>query len=295
MKNRVAIYGGLGNQMFQYAFFMSLNEYGKKARISFISYFYFKHHRDFDLRNAFDIPLSPWQKFMCFFIEYCGFIHNNKIFKRLSKKMVTWEEAKQSIYREKAEFVTDQEVYKQMNTLFYGTWQSEAYFKAMAHQVKSQFTFRTPDDKINRDTIQKIKGCNAVSLHIRRGDYLSAQWQNSLHVIKDLTYYKKAVEYIDTNVESPVFFIFSDDIQWVKQNLPLKNAHYIDNNKAGKSYVDMYLMSICKHNIIANSTFSWWGAWLNNNDGKIVIMPGKWMNDNSCTGIFPEGWVKLPV
>lgn len=144
--------------------------------------------------------------------------------------------------------------------------------------------------------IDIIKSCNAVSLHIRRGDYISNATTNTIHGTCNLDYYKRAVEYIKKNSVSPIFFIFSDDIDWVKDNLHLNEKHYyIDWNNADTNYEDMRLMSLCKHNVIANSSFSWWGAWLNNNPKKIVIAPQKWFNDSKLNtfDVIPEKRIKI--
>lgn len=293
--NKVAVYGGLGNQMFQYAFCTGLNSRGYKTRLSFTCYFYFKHHNGFDLGRAFTLKLAPQQRLLAFMLEHGAFLHQNKLIKGITRRLALWHEAKQQLYKEKHEFITDPEVFTKQQVLFYGTWQSIEYFKQHADVIKQQFVFKQPKDAANKSIIEKINSTNAVSLHIRRGDYLKSHWQNSLHVIKDISYYKKAVAQIEASVKNPAYFIFSDDMQWVKENLPLANCTYVDNNSGKQSFVDMYLMSLCKHNIIANSTFSWWGAWLNSNKNKIVIMPDKWMNDNTCAGIFPEEWIKIPV
>lgn len=293
--NKVAVYGGLGNQMFQHAFCIALNSRGPKARLSFTGFFYYKHHNGFDLYRAFYLKLSPLHKLMAFMLEHAPLVSQNKISKGIARRLAGWHEAKQNRYNEKQEFVTDPDVFKQKQTLFYGTWQCTEYFKNCADAVKTQFVFKRPADAANKAVIEKIKNTNAVSIHIRRGDYLSNHWQNSIHVIRDISYYKSAVQLIEEKVAAPAYFIFSDDLQWVKQNLRLDNCTYVEHNTGKNSFIDMYLMSMCKHNIIANSSFSWWGAWLNSNSSKIVIMPQKWMNNNACEGIFPKEWIKLPV
>jgi hypothetical protein len=293
--NKVAVYGGLGNQMFQHAFCTALNHRGRKARLSFTGYLYYKHHNGFDLYRAFYLKLSPLHKLLALMLEHAPFICNNKIGKGITRRLASWYEAKQKRYNEISEFTLDADVFKQENTRFYGTWQCLKYFKQYADAVKQQFVFKQPADAANRAVIEKIQSTNAVSIHIRRGDYLSNHWQSSIHVIKDISYYKNAVKLIEEKITAPAYFIFSDDMQWVKENLQLDNCTYVAHNTGKNSFVDMYLMSLCKHNIIANSSFSWWAAWLNSNSEKIVIMPQKWMNNNTCEGIFPDEWIKLPV
>lgn len=148
------------------------------------------------------------------------------------------------------------------------------------------------ENKIISDEIRKT---NSVSLHIRRGDYITSKITNKFHGTCCLGYYKKAMKLINKKVKNPKYFVFSDDIYWVKKNLEIKNAFYVDDNVGDKSYIDMQLMSMCKHNIIANSSFSWWAAWLNNNPNKIVIAPKKWFNDPGMdtTDLISEEWIRF--
>jgi hypothetical protein len=119
--------------------------------------------------------------------------------------------------------------------------------------------------------------------------------KNAFIGVCSLAYYQKAIEYIKSQVKTPVFYIFSDDIEWVKSNLLLdKNTVFVGHNKGTESYNDMHLMSLCKHHIIANSSFSWWGAWLNASPNKIVVAPKKWFASNqNDQDLIPRSWVKL--
>jgi hypothetical protein len=294
--NKVSIYGGLGNQMFQYAFCRALNKHGKKARLSFSTYLYFYHHNGFNLAKAFRIPLAFPFNLLRFFLIHGEIFYKNKLVAGFSRRLITWYQTKvYTVYGEKKEFEYDGNVFEQDAVIFNGTWQVEKYFKNIEAVLQQEFVFKPPVDKENKAAIEKISTSNAVSIHIRRGDYLNSHWGKSLAVIKDLSYYERSIAYISERTASPHFFVFSDDIQWVKDNLQLTNCTYIGHNSGANSYVDMYLMSLCKHNIIANSTFSWWGGWLNKNEQKIVIMPEKWMNDNECPGIFPQEWIRMKV
>lgn len=173
----------------------------------------------------------------------------------------------------------------------YGYYQSEKYFKEITNIIRKDFTFPKPVDIINQKLINQIDNTESVSIHIRRGDYLNIpNTQN----ICSISYYKKAINLILKNISNPQFYIFSNDINWCKQHLQIDKAIFISNNTGKNSFIDMQLMSCCKHNIIANSTFSWWGAWLNNNPNKIIISPNKWMNDTNGTGdIIPNDWIKI--
>ena len=293
--NKVAVYGGLGNQMFQYAFCTALNEKGQKTRLSFSCYLYYEHHNGFELARAFKLKLPLPSRMLNFFLQHAGFLYKNKLAAGFFRRVINRHEAKQRVYKEKKEFLFDGEVFNQQHVFFTGTWQSELYFKDAAAQIQKQFVFEKPADTANKKLINEINNSNAVSLHIRRGDYLNSHWKESLTVIKNMEYYKEAAALLAKHVDRPRYFVFSDDMEWVKANLPLPGCTYVENNKGNESYRDMYLMSLCKHNIIANSTFSWWGAWLNTNPDKIVIMPEKWMNNNTCEGLIVKEWIKLKV
>lgn len=166
------------------------------------------------------------------------------------------------------------------NSFLEGFWVSYRYYYHNIDVIRRCFSFQEPADDLNRHYAKMIGECNAVSLHVRRGDYVTNQGFFEIVGVCSLDYYRNALKLIFEKVVNPVFFVFSDDIEWCKENLPLSNveAHYLDHNKNDKSYLDMYLMSLCKHNIIANSSFSMWGAMLNSNPDKIVICPDKWSN-----------------
>ena len=176
-----------------------------------------------------------------------------------------------------------------------GYWQSEKYFHEYANQIREYFTFRLPFSNKNAEIAERIAKANAVSLHVRRGDYANSPKTTATHGLCSLDYYRVAIDYVIAHVIQPHFFIFSDDIAWVKANLNIgSSAFFIDHNANQESYNDMRLMSLCKHNIIANSSFSWWGAWLNQNAEKIVIAPKQWFSKSTDTSdLIPAGWVRL--
>ena len=291
--NKVAIYGGLGNQMFQYALCVALNHRGKKSRISFSSYLISYHHDGFNLCNAFKIRLRFPYYFLNTFLIHGTFLYKNRYIGFFLKRLIPGVHRKSNKYLEKKEFEFDADVFNQTDCTFVGIWQVEEYFIDIREQIIKEFEFRVPEDHSNKELINRITQTESVSIHIRRGDYLSDRWKNILGVINGNKYYLTAIDYISSKVMDPCYFVFSDDIGWAKDNLELKNCIFIDHNKRGNSYIDMYLMSLCKHNIIANSTFSWWAAWLNKNDEKIVVMPDRWLVGENCKGIFPSQWTKI--
>ena len=147
------------------------------------------------------------------------------------------------------------------------------------------------------DFLSKIKDCTAVSLHVRRGDYISPDGtQTLLGGICTKEYYQTAIELIKQRVGKLFFAVFSDDVNWARENLHLPEyTLFVDWHSGKNSFRDMQLMSLCSHHIIANSSFSWWGAWLGNNPEKIVIAPKKWMNVDDPQNDYrcPESWIRL--
>ena len=178
----------------------------------------------------------------------------------------------------------------------HGYWQSEKYFKKYLDVIRRDFAFKETLSAANQCVRHQIMNTNAVSLHIRRGDYVTNASANKMHGVCPLEYYQQAVDEILNRVRNPFFYIFSNDPTWVKKNLRLGAEHTcIDHNHGEESYNDMRLMSICKHHIIANSSFSWWGAWLNVNPEKIVIAPRQWFATDQFETIdlLPTDWVRV--
>ena len=175
-----------------------------------------------------------------------------------------------------------------------GYWQSEKFFKEQEDFIRADFSFRNQLFDIARTTELNIIKSNSVCVHIRRGDYLKNQ--DVFHLV-DIDYIRNAVDEISKDVESPVFYVFSDDIKWCKENIKIQHETvFITSTNAGESSLDHFqLMSKCKHFIISNSSFSWWAAWLSLNKEKIVIAPKKWfasdkLNDDD---LIPSTWTRF--
>jgi hypothetical protein len=174
-----------------------------------------------------------------------------------------------------------------------GDFQSEKYFENIKNIISEDYSIKEPI-KDKEDLINKIKSTNSVSIHMRGGDYVRGK-RSSFHGTCSPEYYYKAIEEIKLNIDSPFFFIFTDDIPWAKNHIKFPEPNIFISNEENKPYEEIILMSYCKNNIIANSTFSWWGAWLNNNKNKIVIAPKKWFNNDSIDtkDILPKQWIKI--
>ena len=177
-----------------------------------------------------------------------------------------------------------------------GYWQSEKYFTSIGSQLHHEFQPITEPTRENADFLQSIDQRQAISVHVRRGDYVQNAQTNAYHGTTSLDYYNKAAEHIMASVRQPVFYVFSDDSEWVKTNLNFDApTEYMTHNGPGHSHEDMRLMSRCKHHIIANSTFSWWGAWLGTNPEKIIIAPKKWFNQAGLDDrdLVPASWYRI--
>ncbi|MDC1509789.1 alpha-1,2-fucosyltransferase [Oceanospirillaceae bacterium] len=199
-----------------------------------------------------------------------------------------------SFHHEKKESAFDEDVFNvEVDTYFYGYWQNEKYFKKYRKDLLEIFILKNIHAKTIEYQQQIIKR-EAVSLHIRRGDYVTDAHTNSVHGTCDVKYYKKAVMEVLKSKKQAHFFIFSDDLDWAENNLDfIVNKTFIRLESDVPDHEEMYLMSQCKHNIIANSSFSWWGAWLNKNSQKIVIAPKKWFNNSKSNQIVPHDWIKI--
>lgn len=175
-------------------------------------------------------------------------------------------------------------------------WQTEKYFTDITEDLRNIYIINIPPSDKNKETLDSIKSSNSISLHVRRGDYVSNNNTQRIYGTCDLDYYERAISHMSDNITDPVFFVFSDDISWAKENLKIDwKSVFVDRNDADKNYEDLRLMSQCKNNIIANSSFSWRWAWLNNNLNKIVIAPAKWFNNDlqNTSDIIPSSWKKI--
>ncbi len=181
------------------------------------------------------------------------------------------------------------------NCYLVGNWQSDKYFKDIDHLIREDFIFASPLSAQNTCLANEIGSLNSVSIHIRRGDYISNSKTLATHGVCPLSYYEAAISRICAAIRDPHFYIFSDDMDWAEENLKINfPCKYVGHNHGTESYIDMQLMSLCKHNIIANSSFSWWGAWLNCNPHKVVIAPRRWfVNEPTIHDHIPEQWILL--
>jgi hypothetical protein len=181
------------------------------------------------------------------------------------------------------------------DVLLVGYWQSEMYFANCAEAIRAEFELEDAPSPRSNELIAQIGATNSLSLHVRRGDYVSHEATGRFHGLMPLSYYREAVELVTEQAGRAEIFVFSDDIDWCKRELaiPGHKLHYVDHNARGSE--DMRLMSTCRHHVLANSSFSWWGAWLNPDPEKIVVAPVRWFQDGSIdtSDLLPDSWLRL--
>ena len=284
MTIRIKLTGGLGNQMFQFAAgYAAARRNNVKLSLDLRRFNRKPLHNGFELQNVFDIysKVNFLNKTLS-----SKFINIKEILNKIDKTFHSFEEPHFQ-YTPKILSIPK-------HTVLNGYWQSELYFKDYTQEIKKIFIFSNQLDKKNSLIANDINQNNSISIHIRRGDYLLKE--NNNHYVDLSKYYLKAIEESAKLFNNPKYFIFTDDSLWVTKNLILNYPYTIvDVNDGINSFFDMYLMSICKSNIIANSSFSWWGAWLNNKKDKIVYAPKHWFNDRSVytSDLIPSSWCIL--
>lgn len=290
----VKLMGGLGNQMFQYAFGKYLaikNNTELKLDTSFLldrspkkEHFVY---RDYDLSIFnIDVPFATEEEV----ISYTKRTSNPFLEKILTKVLGT-----------KKSYTKDMELHflaKHLNapkdSYLEGYWQSEKYFEEISDILKqNDFSFKTPLMSNSKELNQKIEAANAVCINVRRGDFVT----NSFHGAMGVDYYAQAEKILLDKYSDVEFFVFSDEIDWCKENLKFDvPTTYVSHEYAGKKFQDyLRLMAACKHFIIPNSSFAWWAVWLCSNDDKMVIAPKKWINDpnNSMNDLIPSSWIRI--
>jgi hypothetical protein len=289
----IILSGGLGNQMFQYAAGRALSLRTQAAL--FADTYLFKKQSKSTARlyelDIFELQLPIKNCFSTILLakgyKYCL---SNPFGRRLYRMA--------NVFNESAGPHSYDENFSRLgkNSTLFGYFQNERYFSDYSQQIRTDFIFKEILTGENLLASNCIKECNSVSIHIRRGDYLHP---NANMAVLDTGYYRKAIQLVTERCQNPCFFVFSDDMEWARTNLDFGSFqhYYIDWNTGSNSHIDMRLISLCKHNITANSSFSWWGAWLNSNPDKIVIAPSTWWKIQSDRvlpeGFIPEGWIVL--
>lgn len=288
------VLGGLGNQMFQYAAGRALAEKNNtNYKLDIFAFKNYELHQGFELEKIFNCKAEyASKKEIKSILGWQSLPFIRKIL-RLRKNSNSLRKPGLIIephFNYWSEFWSSPS-----DSYLIGYWQSEKYFHEYESIIRKEFTFKIPLGDRNNVLAEFIKKNNAVSVHIRRGDYVSNPKTAKTHGLCTLEYYHSAIEYIANKVNQPHFFIFSDDPQWVENNFKIGfPCTYINHNLDENSFIDMQLMSMCSHHIVANSSFSWWGAWLGFNPKKIVIAPRQWFAKKmNIDDLIPASWIKI--
>ena len=269
--------GGLGNQMFQYSYLTLLRHHGERVALDTSLYNYTTMHNGYELKRVFGIDERRHD------VSWL-----NTLWIRLLLKI------RPSILLTEESLGFETQTIKS-RPYIKGEFQSELYFKDIENIIRDVYEFKNIDEQ-NMKVARKLHLEDSVSVHIRRGDYLNHPLYERI-CTED--YYYQAVGMVQGRHPDSSFYVFSNDCDWSRgffeKNFKNVKFEVIDINRGDKSYQDMYLMSQCRHNIIANSSFSWWGAWLNTNPEKMVIAPKVWINApvEKYINIVPQSWIKI--
>jgi len=287
----VVVFNGLGNQMSQYAFYLK-----KKAINSNTEFITFcNDHNGIELDKVFKIDCrNTVKRNLLYLIFRILLTEKFKLITGPIKSLLTLFGCR--IIKENFKYNFNSEFLNSPKGLnfYFGGWHSELYFSSEYDQIFKKFNFDKPHlNSKNIAFLNLIKSTNSISFHIRRGDFLNSSNINLFGSICTLEYYNKAKIEIEKKISRPHYFIFSNDMDWVKSNLIFENVTYVEGNEGQNSYLDIYLMANCKNHIIANSSFSWWGAWLNSDINKIVICPSKFSNNDINSDVYPNNWLKI--
>lgn len=278
----VRLKGGLGNQMFQYALGRVLSIKHNVALGLDISFYDMnlgpKRQYDLDVFNIIARTLN--QKEIPFLRRFC---HKSRVLDKFIKFKG----------KEKGFNFDDKILSLGSNTYLDGYWQSPKYFAGFEDVIRGDFTLKNSPTQNIKNLAEEIASKNSLSIHVRKGDYVG----NKFHEVVNNEYYHKGIEYIFSKTNFEKIFVFSDDIEWCKNNLKFEfPTMFVDSGYAGKrGEGHIYLMSKCKSFIIANSSFSWWGAWLSENKNKIVVCPKQWFGNASINtdDLVPRDWIRI--
>lgn len=286
----VKIIGGLGNQMFQYAFYLALkNKYpGEDIRVDLSLFDSYKLHNGYELDRVFGLhpavaSADDVRQLSRYFSSY--------LLQRINRKLLP---VRPTECIERKDFLYQETVWLEGDRYYEGYWQNPAYFRLVDAEVRQAFAFDRFCSEQNRQLAETlVSGRVSVGIHVRRGDYVKHKIFGG---ICEEAYYQQAIRYILDRFESPFFYIFSNDFSWCQTHLlPLlgENFRMVDWNKEKDSYADMQLMSLCRVQVIANSSFSWWSGYLNIRPDKMIIAPARWANLAYPVAVQLADWVLI--
>ncbi len=315
----IRLSGGLGNQMFEYALYLSLKAQGKTVKIDDVSDYRAADRRPMQLGLFAGTYERASQEEIIRFTDSSMTLTQRIRRKLTGRRSLAWREKSMEY---------DPEVMELDNVYLEGFFQSEKYFASVKEEVRRALQFRGPEpggagsgnvgagnvsgtdssseaaavlrpspafclSPAYQDILSRICSSRSVSIHVRRGDYLDASHNGIYEGICTCDYYERAISLIEREIPQAEFFLFTNDVEWTKEHLSGERRTVVEGGSEETGYLDLYLMSRCEHNIIANSSFSWWGAWLNPNPDKKVIAPSRWLNGRECRDIYTEEMIRI--
>jgi Glycosyl transferase family 11 len=294
---QVILRGGLGNQMFEYSLGLMLAKKYKTGLVLDTTYLHDRFPRKNITYRTYDLDIFGITPHVTALSKISRSAPVPGVWLGLDFALIGARDmlGLRKIARENDDLHFDPAVPESGgNVCLWGFWQSEKYFADARDEVRQAFTFRDELPHATAAMADAIRGTDSVSLSVRRGDYLRAG-NSKIYGETDVKYYDEAARYVASRVPSPHFFVFSDDIAWCRENIrpPFPTTYIPDELRGPKWKYALELTSLCKHQIIANSTFWWWGAWLNRNPEKIVVAPREWHLGIVHDDVVPGEWVRL--
>lgn len=289
----ILIFNGLGNQMSQYAFYLAKKDRGCNC-ICMFDPSSNKRHNGSELNQLFGVKLienkrTSFLKFLLMISRKRGGTKLLKIFGiRFINEPLNYNYSSSNL-----------DPGQGWLNFYIGGWHSEKYFFNIRKKILYKYRFevgREDDAEFVRVAEEiKQKKNNSVSIHVRRGDYLNSKPNDPFQYdgVATISYYNESIAYFKKKTESPFFYIFSNDIDWCKRNFIGSEFYFVECNIGEKSWRDLYLMSLCKHHIIANSSFSWWGAWLSDDVSGITVRPRRFLANRETKDFYPEDWITI--
>ncbi len=279
------ITGGLGNQFFQYAAGRCLAERHHTGLLLDLRHFEENNKRDFHLHafhTNFGFATAEQSEQSC----------NRSLIRKIKDRLMP---LRFRTYYRQPYFHFDKRFFQARDGVYLkGYWQSEKYFLPCSGLIRKELQLKEEYIQNVKSFGHELKNKNSVAVHIRHGDYKDPV-SLAIHGILPLSYYYRAMELLKKKYGEVHFYFFSDDIRWVKENIDIPEAGFISGTISANHFEDLYLMSQCRHQVIANSSFSWWAAWLNDHTGKTVIAPKRWFNKGpkDTYDLYPEGWIRI--
>lgn len=289
---RVKLSGGLGNQMFQYAFGLKMSIIAAKELELDLSFYEIKHDAHttprhyqlgkFALKDKIKIRQKSFfeKQFIAKLRQCLNSFFPTLFYAELDEKNFSYDETNLD-YRG--------------NCIYSGYWQSHKYFDDILVNLQKDFSLVNKLSEKNEEYLSRIKSTNSAALHIRRGDYVTNLMASEFHGLCTPDYYKNALEKVEKSISNPEFFVFTDDPEWVRENFKIKHKMHLIVGNDDNAEIDVFLFSQCKAHIIANSSFSWWGAYLAGSLSKCVIRPSRWFikGDIDTSDLCPESWISI--